>query len=189
MQWGTSNELPVSIEQIDTEVVATRVHDDDTTSFADPPQAIVSVISASPTSSGSPSSSRGQITLTLDESGATLGLTASEQYELLLIARKLRRYIFLEMFLAIIIIPLLNFPWWFFVYMAIPVTGFVAGRLYAKHPLRFYVTITLSTTACWCVVPFLDLETQTSNVGTLMFWAIFFILKVMLACLYTFHIS
>jgi len=110
MQWGTSNELPVSIEQIDTEVVATRVHDDDTTSFADPPQAIVSVISASPTSSGSPSSSRGQITLTLDESGATLGLTASEQYELLLIARKLRRYIFLEMFLAIIIIPLLNFP-------------------------------------------------------------------------------
>jgi len=188
MHWRTSDDLPVSVEQqVDAAVVATRVFDDDTSS--DTPQSLVAIHvgtdwdsqpSHRPSYHGSLPGSPGQITLTIDEndSALQLGLTALEQYELMLIARKLRRYTLLEMFVAIIIIPLFEFPWWFFVYLLAPVTGFVAARHYAKHPLRVYLISSVSTTACWCLVPFLHMKTEASNAGTLMFWIIFFLLKV-----------
>lgn len=127
-------------------------------------------------------SPRGQMTLTLGDD-ISIKMTASQQYDLLQVSKRVRHLVLIDLFIGFIFIPLFKLPAWVFLYMLVPIIGFIGSRGYSKKALKIHLILTWGTTAVLGALPFVDFDSEISTGGALAFWALFMLIKTALCFL------
>mmetsp|Transcript_11695 Transcript_11695/g.27434 ORF Transcript_11695/g.27434 Transcript_11695/m.27434 type:complete len:256 (-) Transcript_11695:50-817(-) len=112
------------------------------------------------------------------------GMTASEQFNLLRHARRLKRTLILDVIFALAAIPLLKLSAWCYFYLICPLVGFIGTYFYEKTALGIFAGLNCLSAAFLCLAPLNDEKVWSRLLyGPLLVWSAFLILKLAQSCM------